>query len=95
MISEAFYNKLPPDLQALVVSVWNDNVADYRVKMREAQDEARRAMEKNGIVVVTPPEAELAAVRGRMIDQQDRVAKLLRISPEVQQQVKVDMHVGE
>jgi C4-dicarboxylate-binding protein DctP len=95
MISDAFYNKLPPDLQALVISVWNDNSADFRVKMREAQDEARRAMEKNGILVTSPSDEELAAVRGRMIDQQDRVAKLLRVSPEVQQQVKVDMHLGE
>lgn len=95
MISDAFYNKLPPDLQALVISVWNDNSADFRVKMREAQEEARRAMEKNGIIVTSPSDEELAAVRGKMIDQQDRVAKLLRISPEVQQQVKVDMHLGE
>jgi TRAP-type transport system periplasmic protein len=95
MISDAFYNKLPPDLQALVVSVWNDNSADFRVKMRDAQEEARRAMEKNGITITSPSDEELAAVRGKMIDQQDRVAKLLRISPEVQQQVKVDMHLGE
>jgi C4-dicarboxylate-binding protein DctP len=95
MISESFYNKLPPDLQALVVNVWNENVAEYRVKMRDAQDEARRNMEKNGIVVTTPSENELAAVRARMVEQQDKVAKLLRVSPEVQQQIKIDMHLAE
>ena len=95
MVSESFYNKLPPDLQALVVSVWNENVADYRVRMRDAQDEARRTMEKNGIVVTTPSENELVAVRGKMIESQDKIAKILRVSPEVQQQIKADMHLAE
>jgi C4-dicarboxylate-binding protein DctP len=95
MVSEAFFKKLPPDLQALVVSVWNENVADYRQRMRAAQEEARWTMEKNGIVVTSPSEGELAAVRGRMIGLQDKVAKILRVSPEVQQQIKADMHLSQ
>ena len=30
MVSDAFYNKLPPDLQQLVVKVWTDNIGSYR-----------------------------------------------------------------
>ncbi len=94
MISESFYSKLPPDLQALVVDVWRENIPAYRKRMEESQEEARRTMAKNGITVATPSDEDLAALRAKMAPTLDSVAKDLRISPAVLQQVKADIAVA-
>lgn len=91
MISESFYKKLPPDLQAMVIDVWRENIPAYRRSMEAAQSEARQTLEKNGIVFVSPTESALADVRLKMLPSQDGVAKELRISPALLQQVKSDI----
>jgi len=91
MVSDSFYEKLPPDLQAMLVDVWNENIAGYRENMEAAQLQARHTLEANGIVFVSPPDSDLADVRERMMPMQDAVAKELRISPALQQQVQADL----
>lgn len=95
MISGSFFNKLPPDLQALVVNLWRENIAAYRKSMEDAQTEARHTLEKNGVVFVTPSESALAEVRAKMLPSQDSLAKELRISPALLQQVQSDMKTGK
>jgi TRAP-type C4-dicarboxylate transport system substrate-binding protein len=91
MISESFYKKLPPDLQALVVDLWRENIQTYRKSMEDAQNEARHTLEKNGVVFVSPSESVLAEVRAKMLPSQDSLAKELRISPALLQQVQSDV----
>ena len=91
MISESFYRKLPPDLQAMVVDLWRENIPAYRRSMEAAQSEARQTLEKNGIVFVSPAESALADVRSKMLPSQDAIAKELRISPALLEQVKSDI----
>ncbi|WFU34557.1 TRAP transporter substrate-binding protein DctP [Bradyrhizobium brasilense] len=91
MISESFYKKLPPDLQKLVIDLWQENIQVYRKSMEEAQTEARHTLEKNGIVFVSPSESALAEVRAKMLPLQDSIAKELRISPALLQQVQADV----
>lgn len=90
MLSDSFYKKLSPDLQKLVVDVWKENIRGYRSGMEAAQTQARKTLEANGIVFVSPPENELAAIRQRMMPLQDTVAKELRITPALLQQVTGD-----
>jgi TRAP-type C4-dicarboxylate transport system substrate-binding protein len=90
MVSDAFYKKLPPDLQQLVVKVWTDNIGAYRASMEAAQTQARKTLEANGIVFYTPPAGELAEIRHKMMPTQDATAKDLRISPELLQIVDAD-----
>ena len=90
MVSDTFYNKLPPDLQALMLSVWKDNISAYRGSMEAAQTQARKTLEANGIVFFSPPANELADIRGKMKPAQDNVAKELRISPDLLKQVNAD-----
>lgn len=90
MLSDSFYKKLSPDLQKLVVDVWKENIRGYRFGMEAAQTQARKTLEANGIVFVSPPENELAAIRQRMMPLQDTVAKELRITPALLQQVTGD-----
>lgn len=90
MVSDSFYRKLPPDLQALTVSVWADNIKAYRDQMEAAQAQARRTLEANGIVFVAPAPNELADIRAKMMPQQESTAKELRISPAVMKEVGAD-----
>ncbi len=90
MVSDSFYAKLPPDLQKLVVDVWQENIAGYRSNMEAAQTLARKTLEANGIVFVSPPESALADIRRRMMPMEDAVAKELRITPGLQKQVEAD-----
>jgi TRAP-type C4-dicarboxylate transport system substrate-binding protein len=90
MISEAFYKKLPPDLQAMVVDLWKENIDTYRKQMEDAQLEARRTLEKNGMQFFSPPESALVEIRQKMTKDQDAVAKELRISPAMQELVKAE-----
>ncbi len=90
MLSDSFYNKLPPDLQALVVSVWKDNIGAYRTSMEAAQATARQTLQANGIVFFSPPPSELADIRGKMMPLQETTAKELRITPDLLKQVSAD-----
>lgn len=83
MVSDSFYNKLPPDLQALLLKVWADNIGSYRNSMEAAQTRARTTLEANGIVFFSPPASELAEIREKMMPLQESTAKELRISPDM------------
>ena len=90
MLSEAFYKKLPPDLQQLVVKVWVDNIGSYRSGMEAAQTQARKTLEANGIVFTSPPASDLVDIRTKMMPAQDATAKELRITPELLKKVTAD-----
>jgi C4-dicarboxylate-binding protein DctP len=90
MMSDAFYNKLPPDLRALIVDLWKENIATYRKQMEDAQLEARRTLEQNGMKFFSPAEGRLVEIRQKMMRNQDAVAAELRISPAMQELVKAE-----
>ncbi len=90
MLSGIFWNGLAPDLQALMSGLWAENIATYRANMQAAQVHARDILIGHGVAITDPtPEAILDA-RKRMVAEQDAVAKLLKISPEVVRQVAQD-----
>ena len=90
MVSDAFYNKLPPDLQQLLVKVWTDNIGAYRNGMEAAQAQARKTLEANKIMFYSPPPSDLADIRAKMMPMQDATAKELRITPELLKKVTAD-----
>ena len=92
MVSGTFYRKLPGDLQALVVDIWKENIAAYRTQMEEAQTEARRTLENNGIRFFSPPQGKLAEFREKMLQNEDAVAVELRISPAMRDLVKAEFN---
>ena len=90
MVSDSFYNRLPPDQQALLIKVWTDNIGAYRNGMDAAQTQARKTLEANGIVFYSPPPNDLADIRGKMMPLQDATAKELRITPDLLKQLNGD-----
>jgi C4-dicarboxylate-binding protein DctP len=83
IVSLAFWHKLPPELQQALTDIWRDNIVEYRTKMAAAQSRARDLVMSHGIQIVVPPADELAAKRQEMLAQQEHLAMLSRIAPEM------------
>lgn len=83
LVSLAFWRKLSPDLQQLFTDVWREHVPSYRAKMAAAQSRARELVQARGIKIVVPSAAEIAAKRREMMAEQEHVAQLSKISPEM------------
>ena len=91
MLSHAFWEKLPPALQKLVVDLWEANIAAYRDRMASGQAKARTTLEGLGMTFVDVPADRASAVRTEMLKQQEAVAKEMRIAPDVVTAVMKDI----
>jgi len=83
VVSLAFWQKLPSDLQQILTDLWSSKIAAYRADMAAAQTRAREAARAHGIRVVVPSERELAVTRQEMMSHQNHVALMSRISSEM------------
>ena len=81
LVSKAFYDKLPADLQKLVVDVWRDKIGEYRTNMEAAQEHAATTLREHGVKLVEPTDTQLASMRQQMMPKMDEWAKELRITP--------------
>src|SRR5713101_1296842 len=91
LVSLAFWQKLSSDLRQVLTDLWRDNVAAYRTDMAAAQLRARELVQAHGIKIVVPSAEELAATRRDMTANQEQVAKLSKISPEMVSAVSADL----
>jgi TRAP-type transport system periplasmic protein len=83
LITQAFWAKLTPELQKLMLDTWAENIPTYRKNAEASQDRARKLMADNGVQFVDPSDAVLDAARKAM---QADVATLIaaaKLSPEV------------
>ena len=83
IVSLAFWQKLPSDLQQAFTDLWQEKVAVYRADMAAAQSRARELVRAHGISIVVPSAEQLAATRRDMMANQDQVANLSKISSEM------------
>jgi len=83
LVSQAFWDKLAPDLQRLMTDTWAQNISIYRDNMATAQRRARKTLEEHGIKITDPTEEQVASARKLMTAGQDQVAKETKISPEM------------
>jgi TRAP-type C4-dicarboxylate transport system substrate-binding protein len=83
MVSKTFWDKLPPDLQTLMTSLWAENIGPYRTNMVAAQVKARGTLEDHGIKFTDLTPAEATSIRDRMMVEQDQVAKELKVTPDI------------
>ena len=94
MVSGVFWAKLNPAQQKLLVDVWSQNIATYRKNMEAAQEEARKTLIEHGVKFVVPAPAALAAVRQKMLANQDAIARELKLTPELVKQATAEMEAG-
>jgi len=83
LISNAFWDKLSPELQGIMTKVWADNIGIYRDNAMAAQARARKVLEEHGVVFADPPAEVLAADRARMQADVGTLIKEAKLSPEV------------
>jgi TRAP-type C4-dicarboxylate transport system substrate-binding protein len=94
VVSLAFWQKLPADLQQAFTDLWRENISANRVNMAAAQSRAREMAQAHGISIAEPSPDELEATRRVMMSSQDQVAKLSKISPEMVATVSADLAGG-
>jgi TRAP-type C4-dicarboxylate transport system substrate-binding protein len=83
IVSLAFWQKLSPDLQRVFTDLWRENISTCRSSMAAAQARARELVQAHGINIVVPSSGDLTAARRDMLADQDQVAKLSKISPDM------------
>jgi C4-dicarboxylate-binding protein DctP len=83
MLTAAFWTKLTADEQALMTSLWAQNIGTYRANAAAAQDRARQAMEAAGVVFTDPSTDTLAATRKALQADVATLIKAAKLSPEV------------
>ena len=83
MLGGAFWDKLPPDLQATMTDAWAANIAAYRGSMAASQERAGDIVGSHGVRWVTPSPEEVTATRKRMMLEQDAMAKECKINPDL------------
>lgn len=92
MVARGFYDKLKPEQQKLLVDTWAEMIDKFRAEAHAAQMKAKDTLAENGVKVVEPSKADIAAVRQRMMPTQDEVAKELKVDPAIVS--KVNQSVG-
>lgn len=83
MISEAFWGALSPALKTLVTDLWAANIGIYRTNLAAAQEKAEKELKEHNVQLAVVPPEELGEQRKRMMAEQDKVAREMKISPEI------------
>ena len=91
IISGAFYDALPADLQKLVIDLWAQNIATYRANMAKAQDMALDNLKSHGVLVTEAPQAEIDAMRARMLPAQDKMMQELKMTADLAKLLAQDL----
>jgi TRAP-type transport system periplasmic protein len=78
-VSAKSWAKYPPELQNLIVSTWAAKVDSLRERAKQRQESAKEDAKKNGIAVIEPTAADLAAARSKLMAKQDALVKELEI----------------
>jgi len=85
------WDKLPKDLQDLIVNTWESKVDDMRKTAEMRQNSAREEGAKNGIARIDASDADLAAMRKHLMAGQDELAKKLNMDADFVSRTKAAM----
>ncbi|HVZ07397.1 TRAP transporter substrate-binding protein DctP [Rhodopila sp.] len=83
LINGAFWAKLPPDLQKLMIDLWAQNVPTYRSNAAASQENARKLMTSNGVQFTDPSDDVLEATRKALQADVAALIKDAKLSAEV------------
>jgi TRAP-type C4-dicarboxylate transport system substrate-binding protein len=83
MISDAFWTKLGPDLQKIMVDTWKANIGTYRANAAASQARARKLLEDSGVVFTDPSAETIEKARKAMQADVAALVKDSKLSPEI------------
>lgn len=93
LLSQAFYNKLKPEQQKLLVDTWAQMIDKFREEANTAQMKAKESMEAAGIKVVSPSKEDLAESRKRMLVTEADLVKELKLDPAIVAKINAIVNV--
>jgi C4-dicarboxylate-binding protein DctP len=91
MVNPAFWQKLGGKLQETATKLWADNIAGYRANTAKSQENGRAALEKQGVVFVDVPQAELDKIHAEYVKVQDKAVAEAHISPKLVELIMADL----
>ena len=83
LISNAFWGKLSPEQQKIMLDLWAKNIPTYRANAIAAQTRARKELESKGVTFTDPSREELASNRKIMQADVATLIKDAKLSPEI------------
>jgi C4-dicarboxylate-binding protein DctP len=83
MISLKFWEKLPENLQKILVDAWEDQVDQQRDMARKMQDEAEDLLQQRGVTIFEPSQDTLAKWRKHIMPSQEPYVKKVGMDPEL------------
>ena len=89
LVSTTFWQRLPDDLQILLISVWEEQVDHGRFLAERAQQDAKTMFVEHGGLVFVPPAVDRERKRAELLKSQDSLIKELGMDPEL-----VDSAIG-
>jgi len=82
MVSRAQWDKLTPEVRDIITATWAETVGPARKFAEKRQAEAQAEGAKNGVKTIEASPADLAAMRTKLLGQQDAIVKQLSMDPE-------------
>lgn len=82
MVSRTQWDKLSPAVRDIITNTWAETVGPARKFAEKRQAEAQAEGAKNGVKSVQASPADLAAMRSKLLGQQDAIVKQLDMDPE-------------
>ncbi|MCK9364287.1 MAG: TRAP transporter substrate-binding protein DctP [Syntrophales bacterium] len=79
VVSMIFWNKLPKDLQKIMMDTWEEHIEKAREIVDNEQRNAETILKKNGVQIYDPPEADLMKWREKAMTAQASIVKELKL----------------
>jgi C4-dicarboxylate-binding protein DctP len=83
MISLKFWEKLPENLQKILVDAWEAQVDQQRAMAQKMQAEAEDLLKQRGVTIFEPSKDTLAKWRRHIMPTQEPYAKKIGMDPEL------------
>lgn len=79
LISNAFWDKMSPDLREIVVGAWSDTIGEARQVAMASQAKARVVLAEHGVVSISPSPEGIAKWRAKMMGKQDDLVATMKM----------------
>ncbi|GAK55097.1 TRAP-type C4-dicarboxylate transport system periplasmic component-like protein [Candidatus Vecturithrix granuli] len=87
LIRLSFWNKLPGDIQEIVLTTWDKHVDPAREKAAAMQTQAKAILLEQGVKIIVPDEDAIEQQRYALLSRQDEFVARMNIDPELVKQL--------
>jgi len=94
MISQAFWNKQPKDVQDAILAAWDIAASSQREAAAAAQAKARETLVAAGMKIVVPSAADVVATRKSLMHLQDDLVKQMKIDQDAVEAAKAGLRAA-